>query len=36
MSVFDRNCGQRDPHIRMEYNGIGFIPIHEGTAKQTA
>ena len=36
VSVPDKNSGHRVQHIRIEYNGIGFIPIHELTAKQMA
>lgn len=37
VSVPDKSSGHREQqHIRIEYNGIGFIPIHELMAKQTA
>lgn len=32
----DRSSGHREQIIRIEYNGIGFIPIHKLTEKQTA
>ena len=36
VSAPDKSSGHREQHIRIEYNGIGFIPIHELMAKQTA
>ena len=36
VSAPDKSSGHRELHIRIEYNGIGFIPIHELMAKQTA
>ena len=36
VSAPDKSSGYREQHIRIEYNGIGFIPIHELMAKQTA
>ena len=36
VSAPDKSSGRREQHIRIEYNGIGFIPIHELMAKQTA
>lgn len=36
VSAPDKSSGHREQHIRIEYDGIGFIPIHELMAKQTA
>ncbi len=36
VSAPDKSGGPREKHIRIEYNGIGFIPIHELMTKQTA
>ena len=36
VSAPDRSSGHREQIIRIEYNGIGFIPIHKLTEKQTA
>ncbi len=36
VSAPDKSSGHREQHIRIEYNGIGFIPIHELMEKQTA
>lgn len=36
VSAPDKSSGHREQHIRIEYNGISFIPIHELMAKQMA
>ena len=36
VSAPDKSSGHREQPIRIEYNSIGFIPIHELMAKQTA
>lgn len=36
VSAPDKSSGHKEQHIRIEYNGVGFIPIHELMAKQTA
>ena len=36
VSAPDKGSGYREQHIRIEYNSIGFIAIHELMAKQTS